>query len=233
MRESPACTQWQSPAGLIRKAAIVLCGSCSAEMAVSLITRCDSCTICLSRIAGVVVVGRVALEQLLGRQHHLVGGLAAAAAAAHAVGHHRQHAAAGPRVRNQRDLVLLVFAVTLVDAGGRGESVAFAHAAGGRARVRRARLLPSKDVLSSGTRRAPARLRQHSVESNLHSPERRLIELRMEHADLDALIDRTCARNAPRRADAAPPEEAPPRCCATRSRSSNWRSTPKNPPDDA
>jgi hypothetical protein len=28
------------------------------------------------------------------------------------------------------------------------------------------------------------------VDSNLHSPERRLIELRMEHADLDALIDR-------------------------------------------
>jgi hypothetical protein len=29
-----------------------------------------------------------------------------------------------------------------------------------------------------------------SVDSNLHSPERRLIELRMEHADLDAMIDR-------------------------------------------
>jgi hypothetical protein len=29
------------------------------------------------------------------------------------------------------------------------------------------------------------------LDSNLHSPERRLIELRMEHADLDALIDRT------------------------------------------
>jgi hypothetical protein len=28
------------------------------------------------------------------------------------------------------------------------------------------------------------------VESNLHSPERRLIELRIEHADLNALIDR-------------------------------------------
>ena len=28
------------------------------------------------------------------------------------------------------------------------------------------------------------------MESNLHSPERRLIELRIEHADLDALIDR-------------------------------------------
>ena len=29
------------------------------------------------------------------------------------------------------------------------------------------------------------------MDQNLHSPERRLIELRMEHADLDALIDRT------------------------------------------
>lgn len=28
------------------------------------------------------------------------------------------------------------------------------------------------------------------MDSNLHSPERRLIELRMEHADLNALIDR-------------------------------------------
>jgi hypothetical protein len=33
------------------------------------------------------------------------------------------------------------------------------------------------------------------VESNLHSPERRLIELRMEHADLDALIDLTAHGN--------------------------------------
>lgn len=29
--------------------------------------------------------------------------------------------------------------------------------------------------------------------ANLHSPERQLIELRMEHADLDALIDRAGA----------------------------------------
>jgi hypothetical protein len=28
------------------------------------------------------------------------------------------------------------------------------------------------------------------LDSNLHSPDRRLIELRMEHADLNALIDR-------------------------------------------
>lgn len=34
------------------------------------------------------------------------------------------------------------------------------------------------------------------MNANLHSPERRLIELRMEHADLDALIDRV-ATEAP------------------------------------
>jgi hypothetical protein len=28
------------------------------------------------------------------------------------------------------------------------------------------------------------------LDSNLHSPDRHLIELRMEHADLDAMIDR-------------------------------------------
>ncbi|MBE7940235.1 MULTISPECIES: YdcH family protein [Ramlibacter] len=28
------------------------------------------------------------------------------------------------------------------------------------------------------------------MEANLHSPDRRLIELRMAHADLDALLDR-------------------------------------------
>lgn len=34
------------------------------------------------------------------------------------------------------------------------------------------------------------------MEPNLHSPERRLIELRIAHADLDALID-TAAHAAP------------------------------------
>ena len=46
------------------------------------------------------------------------------------------------------------------------------------------RLLPAKDVLSNEL--PPGDI----LDSNLHSPERRLIELRMEHADLDALIDR-------------------------------------------
>ncbi len=32
-----------------------------------------------------------------------------------------------------------------------------------------------------------------ALDSNLHSPERRLIELRIEHGDLDAVIDRASA----------------------------------------
>ncbi len=31
------------------------------------------------------------------------------------------------------------------------------------------------------------------MDDNLHSPQRRLIELRMEHADLDSLIDQSAA----------------------------------------
>lgn len=37
--------------------------------------------------------------------------------------------------------------------------------------------------------RPPAPPELFILDSNLHSPERRLIELRMEHADLDAMID--------------------------------------------
>jgi hypothetical protein len=47
---------------------------------------------------------------------------------------------------------------------------------------------PLEDVLSNEPGNAPAA--SISLDSNLHSPERRLIELRMEHADLDAMIDR-------------------------------------------
>ena len=35
------------------------------------------------------------------------------------------------------------------------------------------------------------------MEPNLHSPERRLIELRIEHADLDALIDNATREPGP------------------------------------
>ena len=33
------------------------------------------------------------------------------------------------------------------------------------------------------------------MDSNLHSPERRLIDLSIEHGDLDAMIDRASAEN--------------------------------------
>lgn len=49
------------------------------------------------------------------------------------------------------------------------------------------RLLTVEVVLSNDLQRRPA---YYLLDSNLHSPERRLIELRMEHADLDAMIDR-------------------------------------------
>ena len=47
-------------------------------------------------------------------------------------------------------------------------------------------LIVVEDVLSNDPPRRPA---YYVLDSNLHSPERRLIELRMEHADLDAMID--------------------------------------------
>lgn len=52
--------------------------------------------------------------------------------------------------------------------------------------------MPSEDVLSNEPLR---RARNITLEANLHSPERHLIELRMEHADLDALIDRTAGQS--------------------------------------
>ena len=55
-----------------------------------------------------------------------------------------------------------------------------------------ARLLPAKDVLlNDPCSGAPL----FTLDSNLHSPERRLIELRMEHADLDAMIDRAAEQS--------------------------------------
>jgi hypothetical protein len=35
----------------------------------------------------------------------------------------------------------------------------------------------------------------HRMDDNLHSPQRRLIELRIEHADLDSLIDTTAVQS--------------------------------------
>ena len=52
-------------------------------------------------------------------------------------------------------------------------------------------------MVGSGVRRSPGHplikrlaLRPFAMQENLHSPHRQLIELRIEHADLDNLIDR-------------------------------------------
>ena len=100
----------------------VLCGSSSAVIAVSLIIRCDFEHQLAQHLGGVVLAGHEALEELARGQQHLVGGLAPAALAAHAVGQHRQHAAADARVRDEFDLVLLVGAVAAVEAGGGAET---------------------------------------------------------------------------------------------------------------
>ena len=51
-------------------------------------------------------------------------------------------------------------------------------------------------LLSEHGRRIAPGTNRHLLDSNLHSPARRLIEARIEHADLDALIDRQ-AENGP------------------------------------
>ena len=51
---------------------------------------------------------------------------------------------------------------------------------------------PGRRIIERTGRRAAGDI---SLDSNLHSPERRLIELRMEHADLDAMIDRAAVQS--------------------------------------
>ena len=86
----------------------------------------------LERLADVFAVRREALEQLLRRQDHLVGGFASAAFAAHAVGQNGHHATRRAVVLEHLDLVLLVRAVAPMDAGGRGKSITLGRYAHGR-----------------------------------------------------------------------------------------------------
>ena len=114
-----------SRAGPIRNAAIVLCGSSSAVIAVSLIIRCASMHELLQHLGRRrPCSGAKRSKSWLAGEDHLVGRLAAAALAAHAVGQHRQRAAGHARVHDDLDLVLLVGAVAAVHAGGGGEAIA-------------------------------------------------------------------------------------------------------------
>ena len=110
----------------------MLCGSSSEVIAVSLIIRCGFEDELLERLGRVVAVRRIALEQLLGGEDDLVGGLAAAALAAHAVGENAHDAAGDSRMREDLDLVLLVGPIAPVDTGRRGQPVAEARGAHGR-----------------------------------------------------------------------------------------------------
>ncbi len=82
----------------------------------------------LHQHGGGVVGGRcIPFEQLARGHDDLVRGLAPAAAAPHAVGHDTEHTAVGAAMAEQFHAVLLVIAVTLVDAGGCGQSIPIGH----------------------------------------------------------------------------------------------------------
>jgi hypothetical protein len=68
------------------------------------------------------MVGCVAFEHLAAGQQHLVGRLAATALAAHAIGNEPHRASLGAAVHQDLDLVLLIGAVSLVEAGCSGQA---------------------------------------------------------------------------------------------------------------
>ena len=82
----------------------------------------------LAQGGGAVLAGGiVALEQLPRSQQNLIGSLSPARTTAHAVGHHAQYTTRYARVGQQCDLILLVFAIPLVDAGRCAESISLVH----------------------------------------------------------------------------------------------------------
>jgi len=95
-------------------------------------------------------------------------------------------------MRHDFDLVLLVRTVTAVQAGCSAESVA----GSGRSHERNIRDAPLASCHAQRELLPLAYTAGEAMDDNLHSPQRHLIELRIEHGDLDDLIDRL--------ADAAP-----------------------------
>lgn len=141
----------------------------------------------------VVSIRRIPFKKLAGCHHDLVRSLATATSASHSIGDNRQYATIDPRVVDQCDLILLVFAVTLVDPGRSGQSVAFEHIElPNRQCLDRVRFndVLSNQVCIESDPHWTGTFPNSILYTNLHSQNRRLIELRMEHADLDALIDR-------------------------------------------
>ncbi len=92
-------------------------------------------------------------------------------------------------MRDDFNLILLVGAVAAVHAGGSAESV-------GKSGSGHTRNIRDRTALALRRRRELLPLTYTAgvpMDDNLHSPQRRLIELRMEHADLDSLIGRLAA----------------------------------------
>ena len=142
----------------------------------------------LEQIRGGVPIGGESLEQLLGRQNHLVGGLSTTALAAHAVGDHAQQATGHPRMHQQGHLILLIHPVTAMDARGRGDAEALGSGIHAETIIA-SRFSPDRCLCHHGSDTAECCRFSPAMDHNLHSPHRQLIELRMEHADLDQLID--------------------------------------------
>ena len=99
-------------------------------------------------------------------------------------------------MRDDFDLILLVGAIAFVDAGGGNQAVAL----GGTWHGGTINSDPTVAGVQCARCAAPvdeSRVRAHIVtlqslrlmDENLHSPQRRLIELRIAHADLNSAID--------------------------------------------
>jgi hypothetical protein len=87
------------------------------------------------------------------------------------------------------DLVLLVRAIAAVQAGGGGKSITWGRSTHPKTIIFIA--MRTNGRLASASRPVDIQIAavQPPMDDNLHSPQRRLIELRIEHGDLDSLID--------------------------------------------
>lgn len=91
-------------------------------------------------------------------------------------------------MREDSNLILLVLTITPVDACCCGKSITCGH---GELFVKVAALIQmAVRTYYSTNLGVGCRTHAYFLNINLHSPHRRLIELRIEHADLDAWIDR-------------------------------------------
>lgn len=83
---------------------------------------------------------------------------------------------------DQADLILLIFAVTFVNTRGRRDSITFLHQCLKQLVVESPHGFEA--VLSDKGQPVT-----NTINLNHHSPSRHLIDLKIEHADIDAMVD--------------------------------------------